>query len=76
MTVIVGKKTNTSVCRVKTLAEGADHPNLIEFKLPSQLEPLKSGKPSWANYVKGVVVNYRGDYLLLFQSRLLNQNVK
>ena len=46
------------MCKVATSAAGADEPRLIEFPLPSEKNPLTPGKPSWANYVKGVIANY------------------
>ncbi len=60
VTVIVGKKIEGSQCHVLTTAEGVDEPFLIEFLLPTNTEPLKPGKPAWANYVKGVVQHFKG----------------
>jgi len=58
VTVIVGRKTEGSTCRVHTLAQGADEPTYTEF--PSK--GLSPGTPKWANYVKGVVDKFPGVY--------------
>lgn len=58
VTVLVGNKTETGVCRVLTTAEGVDSPDYVEFPVKG-LEP---GKPNWANYVKGVVAHFKGNY--------------
>ncbi|XP_071796907.1 galactokinase-like [Asterias amurensis] len=60
VTVIVGNKTNTGLCRITTTAENADEPRSIEVHLPSAEKPLQPGLPAWANYVKGVVQFYKG----------------
>ncbi len=60
MTLIVGKKTDTGVCRIETTSEDVDEPRYVEFQLPSETAALKSGAPKWANYVKGVVACYDG----------------
>eukprot|EP00058_Branchiostoma_floridae_P025260 XP_002610750.1 hypothetical protein BRAFLDRAFT_90953 [Branchiostoma floridae] len=61
VTVVVGRKTDTGVCRVVTTAESADDPKQVEFPVPSTANPLQPGKPAWANYVKGVVANFKGE---------------
>ncbi|XP_066292194.1 galactokinase-like [Branchiostoma lanceolatum] len=61
VTVVVGKKTDTGVCRVVTTAQDADEPKEVEFPIPSTAHPLQPGKPAWANYVKGVVANFKGE---------------
>ena len=65
MTVIVGKKsTELQKCRITTLSPTADHPHSIEFNLPNEGDPpLKPSSPSWANYMKGVIANFKGKYL-------------
>lgn len=60
VTVLVGKKTDSGLCRVLTLAQGTDDPKYVEFQAPSEKSPLAPGTPKWANYVKGVVANYKG----------------
>ncbi|XP_068243428.1 galactokinase-like [Palaemon carinicauda] len=60
VTVVVGKRNDTDVCRVLTLAENVDQPHHVEFQVPSPSHPLKPHKPNWANYVKGVVANFHG----------------
>ncbi|XP_078691188.1 galactokinase-like [Branchiostoma floridae x Branchiostoma belcheri] len=61
VTVVVGRRTDTGVCRVLTTAQDADEPKQVEFPVPSTATPLQSGKPAWANYVKGVVANFKGE---------------
>lgn len=58
--VVLGKKTSENKCRLLTLNERADDPTFIEFPLPTDSEPLKPGKPNWANYVKGIVQYFDG----------------
>ena len=61
VTVVVGKKNGKNTCSVVSLAKEADSPAKVEFPVPSK-EKLKSGTPKWANYVKGVVQNFKGMY--------------
>lgn len=68
VTVMVGSKTSGQKCSVLTLTEAADEPRMVDFDLPNELTPLSRGQPNWANYVKGVVQNYRGNLLLSFLS--------
>ncbi|KAJ7372651.1 Galactokinase [Desmophyllum pertusum] len=58
VTVIVGRKTDSDVCRLGTNTKGADEPLMITFPVPTPESPLVPGKPSWANYVKGVIANF------------------
>ncbi|XP_014665013.1 PREDICTED: galactokinase-like [Priapulus caudatus] len=60
VTVMVGRQTNSNICRISTLAENVDQPRTIELQLPSEKDQLAPGEPSWANYVKGVMANYKG----------------
>jgi hypothetical protein len=54
VTVVVGDaKILPGLNRVWTLSPQAEEPNEIEF--PAHPVP---GKPSWSNYVKGVVSNF------------------
>ena len=55
VTVIVAAKSKDKMCRILTAAEGADEPKYVEFECPTKEARLKPGKPSWANYVKGVI---------------------
>ncbi|XP_031558647.1 galactokinase-like [Actinia tenebrosa] len=59
VTVIVGQATPDQTCHVVTSANGVDKPYMIDFPIPSDSAPLSPGKPSWANYVKGVVANFK-----------------
>ena len=60
VTVIVGRKTDGNVCQLGTTSKGADEPLMITFPVPTPSSPLVPGKPSWANYVKGVIANFQG----------------
>lgn len=61
VTVVVGKKNHGLLCRIITSCPSVDDPKQIEFQIqPDQLNAgLKPGKPAWANYVKGVIANYK-----------------
>lgn len=61
VTVFVGKRTDSGLCRVLTTAEGTDEPKYTEFPTPTKDAPLTPGQPKWANYVKGVVANFKGN---------------
>ena len=71
MTVIVGKQTNSGTCRAVTLSENVDKPFRVEFQVPTPDNPLKPGIPSWANYVKGVVANFPGEFIAFMADQLL-----
>lgn len=58
VTVIVGRKSDGDVCHLATCAQGADEPHVITFPIHTPDSPLVPGKPSWANYVKGVIANF------------------
>ncbi|KAI0210734.1 Galactokinase [Lamellibrachia satsuma] len=59
VTLVVGNKTDTGMCRVLTTSP-VDGLSYVEFPINSSQEPLAPGKPSWANYVKGVIASYQG----------------
>nr|CAD7426263.1 unnamed protein product [Timema monikensis] len=58
VTVVVGKKNGSEICRVVTTCEAADAPLKAEFFAPIK-DPPKPGTPKWANYVKGVAANFK-----------------
>lgn len=60
VTVVIGKRNNTSECQIKTTAENSDKPWLARFPVTDR-QNLKPGKPKWANYIKGVIKNFKGD---------------
>lgn len=62
VTVLVGKRNLVPLCRIITSCPSVDDPKEIEFEIqPYELNAgLEPGKPSWANYVKGVIANYKG----------------
>lgn len=57
VTIVVGRRTQSGLCRVETLNDGADKPKYAEFSTTG----LAPGVPKWANYVKGVVAKFPGD---------------
>ncbi|KAF8767677.1 Galactokinase like protein [Argiope bruennichi] len=61
VTVIVGEKTDTQECTIITICPSADDPKEIKFPVPgAENTILTPGKPMWANYVKGVIANFKG----------------
>lgn len=60
VTVFVGRKTDGDSIRVLSAADGIDDPTFVEFPVPTADRPLAPGLPKWANYVKGVIANYKG----------------
>lgn len=76
VTLIVGRKNNTSTCHIITTCPFVDDPKEIKFPLPSEdnSDILKPDKPTWANYIKGVIANFKGlwkSYYLMFISKQL-----
>lgn len=57
--MIVGSKADDNSCTIITSAKGADEPHKITFPVPSSSSPLSPGEPKWANYVKGVIANFK-----------------
>ena len=71
---MVGKKTDSGTCRVLTLANVGNE-NYVEFPVPSNKATLSPGEPKWANYVKGVVANYKGIHvytIFILDKKLIN----
>jgi len=64
VTVLVGRATESGVCRVVTMADHIAEPRSVEFQLPKSEADLQPGQPLWANYVKGVVAFFpnKGTY--------------
>lgn len=55
VTVFMGSINNTeSSCEVTTCSKDADEPRTVKF----DTKTLKPGKPSWANYIKGVIHSF------------------
>ena len=69
MTVVVGCPSGDNKITIATASESADLPCSVEFASPTPESPLVPGTPKWANYVKGVVQNFKGGFILntLFQ---------
>lgn len=63
MTVVLGSQTLGQDVTVVTASEDADEPRKVCFSLLGEGSQLSPGKPSWANYVKGVVQHYRGEWM-------------
>lgn len=62
VTILAGSKNNSNNCKIKTLHGNFDE-TVVEFPIP-KLVPLKPGLPNWANYVKGIVANFKGNAIL------------
>ncbi|GIY08952.1 galactokinase [Caerostris darwini] len=63
VTVMVGKKNNDKECHIVTVCPSADNPKEVKFSIPTpgiENTNLKPGKPMWANYIKGVITNFKG----------------
>ncbi|NXP05132.1 GALK1 Galactokinase, partial [Thinocorus orbignyianus] len=59
-TVLVGSPRKDGTISILTISAEADKPHRVEFPAPHQGSSLSPGKPSWANYVKGVIQHYPG----------------
>ncbi|CAB1311832.1 unnamed protein product [Coregonus sp. 'balchen'] len=59
VTVVVGSRTSGQSASIITAAKDVEEPRRVDFDFPNDKAPLSPGKPSWANYVKGVVHHYR-----------------
>ena len=64
VTVMVGSRTPDQNVSIVTTTEAVDEPRRVDFVLPKDNKPLSPGQPSWANYIKGVVQHYRGNFTL------------
>lgn len=60
VTIVLGKKTDGRMCRVRTLQPNADPPRKVQFAVPTVEDPLQRSTPNWANYVRGVVQFFDG----------------
>jgi len=60
VTIVLGKRNDSKICRVLTLQQNADEPHKIDFALSTNENPLQRSKPNWANYVKGIVHYFDG----------------
>lgn len=58
VTILVGSKNDSNKCHIKTLHGNIDE-TTVEFPVP-KIVPLKPGLPKWANYIKGIVANFKG----------------
>ncbi|CAL1286498.1 unnamed protein product [Larinioides sclopetarius] len=64
VTVIVGEKTDTQECTIITVCPSVDDPKEIKFPVPGvENTILTPGRPMWANYVKGVIANFKAGKL-------------
>lgn len=65
ITVMIGKKTSNDYCRIITSCPAVDDPKEIKFEVTTGNPniSLHLGKPAWANYVKGVIMNFKGLYV-------------
>ncbi|XP_054000639.1 galactokinase-like [Hylaeus anthracinus] len=60
ITVIAGKYSNMTKCRIISLHEIVSSEKQVEFEIVSR-ENLKPGEPKWANYVKGCIAYFMSD---------------
>ncbi|XP_054286936.1 galactokinase-like [Macrosteles quadrilineatus] len=58
-TLVVGSANNSDKCRVRTCLQLEEEAS-AEFMIPSK-QKLTPGNPQWANYIKGVVANFKGE---------------
>lgn len=72
VTVIVGSQISGKTVSVVTVSEILEESKRIDFDLPTSTEPLLPGKPSWANYIKGVIQHYRAQPLPGFQAVIVS----
>lgn len=63
VTVVLGSQTSGQEVTVVTASDDADEPRKVCFNLLGEASQLSPGKPSWANYVKGVIQHYRGEWI-------------
>ncbi|XP_062331082.1 galactokinase isoform X2 [Osmerus eperlanus] len=68
VTVVVGSRTPGQSVTIVTAEKDVEEPRRVTFDLPKPGEVLSPGKPSWANYVKGVVQHYRAPGLPGFRA--------
>lgn len=50
---------------VSTTSPAVDEPGDVVFDVPTPDNPLKPGKPLWANYVRGVIDTFRSRLIVL-----------
>ncbi|KAG5262295.1 hypothetical protein AALO_G00273590 [Alosa alosa] len=72
VTVVVGSQISGKNVSVLTVSEVLEESKRVDFDLPTSTAPLLPGKPSWANYVKGVIQNYRAHPLPGFQAVIIS----
>lgn len=57
VTVIVGRPNDSAVCRIVSMSDVVGSAKKVEFDISNKAN-LQKGEPKWANYVKGVIVNF------------------
>lgn len=60
VTIVVGRRNESNVCRIFTVSEDVGCKTLVEFHVPTENNPLEAGEPKWANYIKGVIQYFEG----------------
>ncbi|XP_051175831.1 galactokinase-like isoform X2 [Leptopilina boulardi] len=63
VTIIAGKTTENSVCRIISICNAIGDKNEVEFDI-SDRENLKPTDPKWANYIKGCIAQFPYDGIL------------
>nr|XP_002125829.1 galactokinase-like [Ciona intestinalis] len=64
--------SSSSQITVATTAQTTDEPRVVQFESPKPGLPLTPGKPTWANYVKGVVQCFNLASIPGFKAVLVN----
>lgn len=59
-TLVLGRRNGKDRITLCTSSPNADPPTRAEFSVPSLETPLLPGTPKWANYVKGVIAQFKG----------------
>lgn len=57
VTILVGRANGTNEINLYTLNNDADNPRKTKFLINGSIQP--AGKPKWANYLKGVIANFK-----------------
>ena len=62
VTLVLGRRNGSDQINLSTDSVNADPPTCVQFNVPSLETPLKPGAPKWANYLKGVIAQFKGEH--------------